>query len=338
MTIILTDPMFHDETAARLYFESQRWPTGPYCPHCGSTDACRMEGESHQAGMCYCRDCGKKFTVTVGTVMERSHIPLAKWALGFRLMAGSKKGMSAHQLHRQLGITYKSAWFMAHRIREAMRDENPTPLGGEGKVIEADEAYHGKRETPREPQRHDKYRSKPTKKGKSGGAQKRPIVALVERHGEARVTHMNTVNSKNLREFMVKNASRKSKLHTDESGLYPAIGQEFAKHETVNHSRHEYARGKGDDLVTTNWAEGYFGVFKRGMTGIYQHCGEQHLQRYLDEFTFRYNNRVALGVDDTDRTAYAVQGATGKRLTYRGPNSATNAPAVGSGISDLEAR
>jgi transposase-like protein len=149
MSVTLTDPMFHAEEAARLYFEAQRWPNGPFCPHCGVTDdICRMEGQSHQPGMCYCRGCGKKFTVTVGSVMERSHISLTKWALAFRLMAGSKKGVSAHQLHRSLGITYKSAWFMAHRIREAMREENPPPLGGEGKIVEADEAYHGKRETP----------------------------------------------------------------------------------------------------------------------------------------------------------------------------------------------
>jgi transposase-like protein len=322
MTIDLTNPIFHDETAAREYFEAVRWPDGPVCPHCGSVRVTRMEGEAHRAGLFNCRDCRNQFSATVGTVFERSHIPLHKWMLANHLMNASKKGVSAHQLHRTLSLPYKTAWFMAHRLREAMRDPTPTPLGGEGKVIEADEAYHGKREIPREPQRHDKYRAKPTKRGKGGGAQKRPIVALVERGGEARAVHMNTVTSKNLRDFMVKNVSRKSKLHTDESNLYPAIGAEFARHETVNHANKEYARGKGDDLVTTNSAEGFFGVFKRGMTGVYQHCGEQHLQRYLDEFTFRYNNRIALGVNDTERAETALRGAEGKRLTYRRINAA----------------
>jgi transposase-like protein len=322
MTIDLTNPIFHDETAAREYFEAVRWPTGPVCPHCRSVSVTRMEGEAHRAGLFNCRDCRNQFSATVGTGFERSPIPLHKWMLANHLMNASKKGVSAHQLHRTLSLPYKTAWFMAHRLREAMRDPDPSPLGGEGKVIEADEAYHGKRETPREPRPKDKYRTKPTKSGKSGGAQKRPIVALVERGGEARAVHMNTVTGKNVREFLVKNASRKSKLHTDESNLYPAIGAEFARHETVNHAKKEYARGKGDDLVTTNSAEGFFGVFKRGMVGVYQHCGEQHLQRYLDEFTFRYNNRIALGVNDTERAETTLRGAEGKRLTYRRINAA----------------
>lgn len=188
---------------------------------------------------------------------------------------------------------------------------NAAPLGGEGKIVEADEAYHGKRETP--VQRTRNAVKKPTKRGRGGGAEKRPIVALVERGGEARVTHMNHVTSKNLRDFMVKNASRKSRLHTDESNLYPVLGQEFAKHETVNHGAKEYARGD----VTTNSAEGFFGIFKRGMTGVYQHCGEQHLQRYLDEFTFRYNNRSKLGVGDRERAVVATEAMNGRRLTYR---------------------
>jgi hypothetical protein len=246
--------------------------------------------------------------------MERSHIPLAKWVLGFYLMASSKKGVSAHQLHRTLEVTYKTAWFMAHRIREAMREEHPIPLGGEGKIVEADEAYHGKRETPRV---RNKYSRPPTKRGRGGGAEKRPIVALVERGGEVRATHMNQVTGKNLRDFMVRNASRQSRLHTDESPLYHTLGKEFATHETINHTRKEYARGD----VTTNTVEGYFGVFKRGMVGVYQHCGEQHLQRYLDEFSFRWNNRIRLGVDDTHRATLAIRGAEGKRLTYGGSHS-----------------
>jgi transposase-like protein len=319
MTINLTDPIFHDEGAAREHLEAIRWPNGPFCPHCGSVhNITRLQGKSHRPGLHQCNSCRGHFTVTNGSVMERSHIPLVKWVLGFHLMAASKKGVSAHQLHRMLEVTYKTAWFMAHRIREAMREEHPIPLGGDGKIVEADEAYHGKRETPRDPQRHDKYRTKPTKRGLGGGAEKRPIVALVERGGEVRATHMNTVTGKNLRDFMVRNASRKSRLHTDESNLYTTLGKEFATHETVNHSAKEYARGD----VTTNTVEGYFGIFTRGMVGVYQHCGEQHLQRYLDEFSFRWNNRSRLGIEDTQRAVLAIRGAEGKRLTYGGPASA----------------
>jgi len=316
MTINLTDPIFHDEEAAREHLEAIRWPNGPFCPHCGSVSGItRLQGKSHRAGLHQCNACRGHFTVTNGSVMERSHIPLAKWVLGFHLMAASKKGVSAHQLHRMLEVTYKTAWFMAHRIREAMREEHPIPLGGDGKIVEADEAYHGKRETPRV---RNKYASPPTKRGKGGGAEKRPIVALVERGGEVRAVHMNHVTGKNLRDFMVRNVSRQSRLHTDESRLYDAIGTEFAKHETVNHGRKEYARGD----VTTNTVEGYFGVFKRGMVGVYQHCGEQHLQRYLNEFSFRWNNRSRLGIEDTQRAVLAIRGAEGKRLTYGGSMSA----------------
>ena len=307
----LTDPIFHDDNAARAWLEESRWPSGPVCPHCGSFSVAVMGGKAHRPGLFHCRDCRGQFTVLTGSVMERSHIPLPKWVLAIRMMTASKKGVSAHQVHRSLGITYKTAWFMCHRIREAMSIPNAPPLGGEGKIVEADEAYHGKRETP--VQRSRNARTEFTKRGKGGGAQKRPIVALVERGGEVRATHMNHVTSKNLRDFMVKNASRKSRLHTDESILYPTLGKEFAKHETVNHAAKEYARGD----VTTNSAEGFFGIFKRGMTGVYQHCGEQHLQRYLDEFTFRYNNRTKLGVDDRERAVVATEAMNGKRLTYR---------------------
>jgi transposase-like protein len=313
MALDLTAPEFHDTDKAREWLEAYRWPTGAYCPHCGAVDGVsRMGGTGHRPGLMYCRACKGQFTVLTGSVMESSHIPLPKWVLAIRLMTSSKKGVSAHQVHRSLGITYKSAWFLCHRIREAMRDENPAPIGGEGKIVEADEAYHGKRETPRAPSPQRKGRPY-TKGGKSGGGDKRPIVALVERGGEARAVHMNHITGKDLRDYKVRNASRKSRLHTDESKLYPSIGKEFATHETVNHSAKEYARGD----VTTNSAEGFFGIFKRGMVGVYQHCGEQHLQRYLDEFTFRYNNRIRLGVDDAQRATIATYGMSGKRLTYR---------------------
>ena len=307
MSVNLTDPIFHDDEAARLYFEAQRWPAGPFCPHCGETqNVHRMEGKSHQPGMLYCRSCGKKFTVTVGTVMERSHIPLAKWALAFRLMASSKKGMSAHQLGRSLGITYKSAWFMAHRIREAMGEPNPGPLGGENKVVEADETYVGGKAKNRA------YRKAPPKKA--------AVVSLVEREGEVRSLHVPNVTAKTLRPILVKLASRKSTLMTDESTVYPSIGAEFTNHESVNHSANEYVRLGG--FAHTNTAENFFSIFKRGIYGVYHHVSEAHLIRYLGEFDFRYNNRK---VNDADRAAFAVRGAEGKRLTYRGPRSAAHA-------------
>jgi hypothetical protein len=244
--------------------------------------------------------------------MERSHVPLAKWVLAYHLMASSKKGVSAHQLHRTLKVAYNTAWFMAHRIREAMADKDPTPMGGTGKVIEADEAYHGKVETPiPSTQRQGRpYLKRDISK------QKRPIFALVERGGAARAYHMPHVTGANIREKLVTLADRKSRLHTDESNLYAAVGAEFAKHETVNHGMKEYARGD----VTTNSVEGFFGILKRGMVGVYQHCSEQHFQRYLDEFSFRYSNCSRLGINDAERAALALQGAEGKRLTWRRPN------------------
>ena len=256
MSIDLTDPMFHDDDAARAWLVASRWPAGPVCPHCGSFDVGLMGGTKHRDGLYYCPACRGQFTVLTGSVMERSHISLPKWVLAIRLMTASKKGVSAHQLHRMLDITYKSAWFMAHRIREAMRDTDPSPLGGEGKIVEADEAYKGKKEIP-VPSASRKGRLY-IKKGKA--AEKRPIFALVERGGAARAFSMPHVTGKNVREKLVTNADRKSRLHTDESRLYDAVGTEFAKHETVNHGAKEYARGD----VTTNSVEGFFGIFTRG--------------------------------------------------------------------------
>jgi transposase-like protein len=317
MNVSLTDPIFHDTDKAREWLEQSRWPNGVACVHCGSATVIRMgydpkpdgKGKPHRPGLFHCRDCRGQFTVCTGHVMESSHVPLPKWALAFHLMAASKKGVSAHQLHRTLKVAYNTAWFMAHRIRECMDEKNPAPLGGAGKVIEADEAYHGKKEIPT-PSRQRRGRPY-IKKGKA--AEKRPIVALVERGGEARAFHMPVVTAKNIREKLVTHADRKSRLHTDESLLYPKVGEEFAKHETVNHGAKEYARGD----VTTNTVEGFFGIFKRGMVGVYQHCGEQHFQRYINEFTFRYSNRVKLGVDDGERAVLALHRGDGKRLTWR---------------------
>jgi hypothetical protein len=263
--------------------------------------------QRHAPGLYYCNSCKKTFTVTVGTVFERSHIPLNKWLLAFHLMNSSKKGISAHQLHRMLGITYKSAWFMAHRIREAMRDDGSSgPLGGEGETIEADETYFG---PPPYEFRDGKWH------GKRGAGGRIAIVTLIERGGRARSVHFRNLKMANVREFVDANADKKSHLRTDESPIYKRMGREFASHESVNHSKDEFVRGD----ASTNTTEGFFSIFKRGMGGVYQHCGEQHLQRYLNEFDFRYSHRSARGFNDADRAQIALKGAEGKRLTYRQP-------------------
>lgn len=315
----LTDPIFNNEDKAREHLESIRWADGVYCPHCGNADQAslrRLEGKSHRPGLFQCNACRQHFTVTVGTVMERSKVPLAKWVLGFHLYAASKKGMSAHQLHRMLGVTYKTAWFMAHRIREAMKEDvaSAGPLGGEGKTVEADETYHGKRETPLvSPQR----RGRPfLKKGKSGPGTKRIVVGLVERGGRVRTFHVQQATKASVRDILVRNADRKSILYTDESNLYPVTGTEYAKHGTVKHTAKEYARREGDVVVHTNTIENVFSIFKRGMIGVYQHCGEAHLHRYLAEFDFRYNRRTALKWTDAERAEDLIRATSGKRLTY----------------------
>lgn len=282
MNINLTDPMFHDEDRAREWFESKRWPGGVVCVHCGSLRPARMGGKAHRPGLFHCPDCRGQFTVRTGHVMESSKVPLTRWCLAFHLMASSKKGYSAHQLHRTLKVAYNTAWFMEHRIREAMREVGSEPLGGEGKVIEANEMYQGKQKDP-QPSPHRRGRPY-IKKGKA--AEKRAILGLVERDGAARAFHIGRVTAANLREKLTQHADPKSKLHTDESNLYPVTGELFAKHETVNHGAKEFARGEGDSLVTTNYVEGFFGILQRGIVGVYQHCSDQHLQRYLDEFSF----------------------------------------------------
>ncbi len=304
----LSNPMFHNETAARRYLESVRWPDGAWCPFCGTQDAVRpVRGKSMGPGWYYCSECLRKFTVRVGTVYERSHIPLHKWVMAMHLMAASKKGVSAHQLHRMLGITYKSAWFLAHRIREAMIDDSPEPMGGPGESIQADETYFGKVEHPRT----ETTSGRPyTKSGKFGPANKRAIVSLVSK-GKARTFHVKNANAKTVREILVTNAHRESELHTDESRIYIRVGGEFSAHRTVNHSAGEYVGKHGQ---TTNACENYFSIFKRGMKGVYQHCAEKHLQRYINEFDFRYNTR---DLEDAERAAIAHKQAEGKRLTYR---------------------
>jgi transposase-like protein len=319
----LTDPIFHDDEAARAHLEAIRWPHGPVCPHCGNADGekiTRLQGKSHRPGLYQCNECREHFTVTVGGVMERSHVPLCKWVLAFHLMASSKKGVSAHQLMRTLGLgSYRTAWFMAHRIREAMKmnTKSSGPLGGKGKVVEADETYIGQRETPRKLSRG--RIAKPTKGGKSGGARKRIVVGLVERGGKTKLFHVNDATAETVREVLVRNVDRASAIHTDESRLYTEVGKEFADHRAVKHSAKEYVRYEDDVTVHSNTIENVFSVFKRGMTGVYQHCGEAHLKRYLTEFEFRHNNRSALGIEDNERAANAVRGAEGKRLMYSQP-------------------
>ena len=299
----MTNPIFHDEAKARAHLEALQWAEGRYCPHCGEAERTSpVKGKSHRPGLYYCLSCKKQFTVTVGTLLERSKIPLHKWVLAFHLLSASKKGMSAHQLHRMLGITYKSAWFMAHRIREAMRDDDPTPMGGPGSKIEIDETYIG-----------GKKRGKNQLGVNYGIEDKMKVVSLVERDGHVRSFHVDRVNSRIVREILVRNASRESDLRTDEAKFYRAVGKEFASHERVHHAIKEYVRGDAH----TNTIEGYFSIFKRGIKGIYQHCSERHLHRYLTEFDFRYNQRSRFKISDSERAAKALKGIVGKRLTYR---------------------
>ncbi|GIK82299.1 MAG: DDE transposase [Alphaproteobacteria bacterium] len=310
MKSVLHDAHFHDEEAAYAWVEARVWPQGPVCPHCGGMDRIsKMGGKSTRIGTYKCYQCRKPFTVKVGTIFEASHVPMRHWLQAIFLMSSSKKGISSNQLHRVLGCTLKTAWFVSHRIREAMRDGNLTPMGGEGGIVEADETYFGNSKEPRvSPQR----KGRPyTKKGKQ--AYKRPIVALVERGGRVRSFHVENADKATVARIVTENVTRESRLHTDESRLYFGADQHFASHETVHHTAREYARGD----VHTNSVEGFFSIFKRGMKGVYQHCSEKHLHRYLAEYDFRYNNRIAFGVDDVARTERALKGIVGKRLTYQ---------------------
>lgn len=311
-----TAPHFSDEGTAREFLEKLRWPNGPVCHHCGEAQrryATKREGRFR----CGNPECRKDYSVTTGTVMERSHIPLTKWLMAFYLMCSSKKGISAHQLYRSLGIgSYQSAWFMAHRIREAMRAGGlVTPMGGEGEIVEADETYYGRADEKKtKTKRYSPY----LKGGWKNKGSARPIVSLIERGGRVRSFHVENATKENVAKIVRENVAKESRLHTDESRLYIEVGKEFASHETTKHSAKEYVRGD----VHSNSVEGYFGLFKRGMKGVYHHCGEQHLHRYLAEFDFRYNHRAKLGCGDIERTFAAIRGAEGKRLAYRQPNSA----------------
>lgn len=305
---ILSKEYFHDEQAAVTYLESVIWPNGPVCPHCGCMDRVYdLKGKATRIGLKKCGECRKQFTVKVGTVFESSHIPLHKWLQAAYLLACSKKGMSAHQLHRILEITYKSAWFMTHRLREAMRVAHIEPLGGAGSVVEADETYVGGLEK-------NKHRKKRNKKGR-GPVCKEAVFSLVERGGKVRSTHVPNVNAETLRPILYKQLHSESRLMTDEAKIYKPLGKAFAEHKAVSHSIGEYVRGDAH----TNTIENYFSIFKRGIKGVYQHCGPQHLKRYLAEFDFRYNER---DIDDLSRSTIVLRGIIGKRLLYKAPSRA----------------
>lgn len=307
---VLSEPHFHDEAAAYEFVEAKIWPNGPVCPHCGGVERIsKMSGKSTRIGAYKCYQCRKPFTVKIGTVFEASHVPMHHWLQAIFLMASSKKGISSNQLHRTLGCTLKTAWFMSHRLREAMRDGNLGPLGGNGLLVETDETYYG----PTKEKRTTTTSGAPfTKSGKTGPSNKRAIVGLVERGGAVKTFHVASATKENVAKIVVEHIAPESVLVTDESRLYPTVGAKFLSHWTVKHSAGEYARGG----VHTNNIESYFSVFKRGMRGVYQHCDEKHLHRYLAEFDFRHNRRVALGVNDVTRAEQVLLGVVGKRLSY----------------------
>ena len=311
MKSVLSAPHFHDEVAAYKFLEARIWPTGIVCPHCGGTDRIsKMQGKSTRIGVYKCYQCRMQFSVKVGTVFEASHVKLHIWLQAVALLSSSKKGISSNQLSRTLGVTLKTAWFMSHRIREAMRDGKLAVLGGAGKIVEMDETYHGPVAVPRDVTTSGRPY---TKTGKTGPSNKRAIVSLVERGGKVRSFHVEHADQSTVTKIVNENLDRETRVHTDESRLYHRIDTQVAEHHSINHHRGEYARGD----VHTNNVESYFSVFKRGMRGTYQHCAEKHLHRYLAEFDFRHNNRVALGVNDAARADGILTGITGKRLTYR---------------------
>lgn len=306
MAAILNQPHFQDPDAARVYLEAQVWPNGRICPHCGTIgDHYELKGKSNRPGLYKCADCREPFTVTVGTLFERSKVGLHLWLQAVYLMAASKKGISAKQLERMLGVTYKTAWFMSHRIREAMNSDKTRLLGGSGTsgVVEADETYWGTISD-------DEGNKTPIK---TGVGHKMKIVSLVERDGSKRSFHVANVTADTAQYILRNNVHQSAHVMTDESNVYKRIGKNFAIHSTVNHSANEYARG----TVTTNTVESSFALLKRGLHGTFHSVSEKHLQRYCTEFDFRWNTRQSQGWNDSMRADLALKGITGKRLTYR---------------------
>lgn len=308
---VLNAKHFHNEQAAYDFIEGHLWANGRNCPHCGTVgNSAKLKGKTTRIGVYKCYDCRKPFTVKVGTIFESSHIKMPIWLQAIFLISSSKKGISSNQLSRVLEITLKSAWFLSHRIREAMRDGAFAPLGGCGNIVEIDETYYGRTEKKAtETTTGRKF----VRSGNHGPSNKRAIVSLVERGGSVRSFHVDRADKQNVSQIVVNNIKQETRLFTDESRLYRGADAHVTKHETVRHAAKEYARGD----VHTNTIEGYFSIFKRGMKGVYQHCGEKHLHRYLAEFDFRYNNRVGLGIDDKSRAVNALKGVSGKRLMYK---------------------
>jgi transposase-like protein len=304
MASILSQPQFHNEEAAYEFVEERLWPNGPVCPKCGTIgQAGRLQGQSTRIGTWKCYACRKPFTVKVGTVFESSHIPLRLWLQAIHLIAASKKGISANQLHRTLGVTLKSAWFMSHRIRAAMKDGGMDTLGGDGSVVEADETFLH----PRKGEQVMK-----------AGHHRMKVVSLVSREGKTRSFHVANVDGDNLREMMLANIAKDTHLMTDGAAHYRKIGKEFTAHEWTNHTQGEYAKPSKVEGRTahSNTAESYFAILKRGIVGTYHHVSEAHLQRYVDEFDFRFSNRASQGVNDFERAVNLLLGVKGKRLTY----------------------
>jgi len=302
MSADLQAPAFTDENAAREAMEAILWPHGACCPRCGALDRIsKLAGKAHRPGLYYCAVCKRQFTVTVGTIFERSKVPLSKWWLAVHLLASSKKGMSSHQLMRMLGVTYQTSWFMTHRIREAMRSGSfATPMGGAGAVVEVDETFIGqKKDMPKQ----------------RGYAHKHAVLTLVERGKGSRSFHVAGTSAADVMPILKANIAKETHIMTDEAGQYAGVKKHFAGHDFTRHGAGEYGRGE----VHTNTVEGFYSVFKRGMKGVYQHCSEKHLHRYVAEFDFRYSNRSRLGVEDAQRAAMVIRGAMGKRLMYRRP-------------------
>jgi transposase-like protein len=310
MSAVLQNPIFTDNDKAREWLEKRVWANGRPCPHCGIVDqSTLLKGKAHRPGLYQCGACREQFTVTVGTVFERSKIPLSKWLAALFLMVASKKGVSAHQVHRMLDISYKSTWFMMHRLREAMRQGDLAPMGGAGSIVEIDETFIGRKEGA---------------VVKQGVGHKHVVLTLVERGGSARSFHVDSVKKEDVLPIVRANLDRESHVMTDEAQRYAQLGDEFAHHSSVDHSRDEYGYTDRETgaKVNTNTIEGYYSIFKRGMKGVYQHCSEKHLHRYLAEFDFRYSNRSALGCEDVERADRMALGIVGKRLTYRRTNEA----------------
>jgi transposase-like protein len=301
---ILSQPYFHNEEAAYAFVEARVWPNGPVCPHCGGVERNKlMGGTSTRIGTYKCYDCRKPFTVKLGTIFEASHIKLHLWLQAIFLIASSKKGISANQLHRTLGVTLKSAWFMAHRIREAMRDGSPGLLGGGGAIVEADETFMA---------------PKKGVKANQAGHHRSKVVSLVQRDGKTRSFHVANVDAENLRPILLANIAKETHLMTDGANHYRTVGKQFGMHEWTNHTQNEYAKPSKVAGVSahSNTVESYFGILKRGIVGTYHHVSEAHLQRYIDEFDFRFSNRKSLGVNDVERAELLLKGVVGKRLTY----------------------